>query len=433
MKYIHLFKPFLNEQELAPRSVVVKTGEDKKENSKFSTESIGRNFPNRIPAGGRLEDLYKSDTVKKSIEDLKPKILKFIADNKNSSQFTLSISAGESQMTNPEEFKTPGGLALARANVVRDYVNEIFSDLISSKKLIISSPSSVSEVKIGKTPYKGLTQDQRNSNADLYKSEQFVNIDLSGTGSKIIKGKDETKTYCGKSINSQGFALLPQDGYVYKQKVDLGPGAGKITIELNAIDVPDILYIEYNGKTYGNSVLRGNRAGFFTVAVGTAMLYAFKNNEGIVPAWGDQNKFQELDANNSSDYPRIIEGIKNIAEYGLARTGGIEGPETQTNWGCFYNIFGNPKSSEKNDAIISKMLEFDKKYSKNSLKAERYAKSLVNDLKDLGMKWGVLSTDVINKGIYTVDIDKVDGVNELMVIDCAPCGATKWEGKIICK
>jgi hypothetical protein len=435
MKYISKFGQFLNEQN-DPRTVVVAKGTDTVTKAEFPKQKIGDSFPNRIPQGGTIEALYKSDVVKKNITDLKPKIEQFIKDNPEQTKFVLIISAGESQVTNPEQFKTPGSLALARANAVKDYVNEIFADLIKSGKITIAFPKTEADVKIGTTQYKGLTPQQRASNAEAYKAEQFVDIDLKGAGQKTIKGKDIVKTYCGKQINNGGKASLPQDGYTLKKVVKLGPGEGKISLSMEAYDVPDILYVEYNGKTYGSSNFFGASEGDFRVGIGTAMILGFETNDKIPPSWGDK-KFMELDPENQTHLDTILEGIVKMSQWGLIsseeKPKAMPQDEETLSWGCFYNIFKHSKSSLKNDEIAQVMYDFDVRCARKIKRAERNAPQLVEDLKPLGMKWGVIETKMDGKSYYNFDINKIDGVDDITVINVAPCGATGWTVRLDCK
>ena len=172
---------YLSEQT----SVVVGT-ETKTENKNFPITNLGDKFE-----FGK----YESETVKKSLSDLKPQIEKFIKDS-DSSKFTVNISAGESQVTNPKGFEEKGSLALARANSIKKYFEELFPDLIKQGILIINAPKSVSEVAIGKTPYNRLqSQSFKEKYAKEYSKEQFVNFDITGEGTKTTT-TTKTKLLC---------------------------------------------------------------------------------------------------------------------------------------------------------------------------------------------------------------------------------------------
>ena len=142
-----------------------------------STEFPKQNLGNQFKFGE-----YQSDVVKNSIVALKPKIEEFI-NNSGGKQFTVNISAGESNVTNPKGFETKGSLALARANSVKQYFQEIFPDLVKNGTLIIQGPTDVNQVIIGKTPYDKTKGDNKNPQlVKQYRQEQFVNFDIKGSG-----------------------------------------------------------------------------------------------------------------------------------------------------------------------------------------------------------------------------------------------------------
>lgn len=125
---------------------------------------------------------YQSDVVKNSIEALRPKIEEFIKSG-GGKQFVVNIGAGESNVTNPKGFETKGSLALARANSVKQYFQEIFPNLIKNGTLVIQSPADVSKVVLGKTPYDKTKGDNKNPQLiKLYNQEQFVTFDIQGSG-----------------------------------------------------------------------------------------------------------------------------------------------------------------------------------------------------------------------------------------------------------
>lgn len=125
---------------------------------------------------------YESDIVKNKIVSLKPRVKQFI-ENSNNEKFVVNISAGESNVTNPKGFEVKGSLALARANSVKKYFEEIFSDLIKRGILKINSPKDVSQIVMGKTPYDKTKGDNKNPQLiKQYRKEQFVKFNIEGIG-----------------------------------------------------------------------------------------------------------------------------------------------------------------------------------------------------------------------------------------------------------
>ena len=125
---------------------------------------------------------YQSNVVKNSIVALKPKIEEFIKNN-GGRQFVVNIDAGESNVTNPKGFETKGSLGLARANSVKKYFEETFPNLIKQNVLIINTPKTESDVKIGNTPYDKTKGDNQNPKLiKLYNQEQFVTFNIQGSG-----------------------------------------------------------------------------------------------------------------------------------------------------------------------------------------------------------------------------------------------------------
>ena len=147
-----------------------------------TTTSTATSFPKQNVGNQFKFGEYQSDVVKNSIAALRPKIEEFIKSS-GGKQFVVNIGAGESNVTNPKGFETKGSLALARANSVKQYFQEIFPDLIKNGTLVIQSPADVSKVVLGKTPYDKTKGDNRNPQLiKLYNQEQFVTFDIQGSG-----------------------------------------------------------------------------------------------------------------------------------------------------------------------------------------------------------------------------------------------------------
>jgi hypothetical protein len=201
----------------------------KTSNTEFPKQNVGNQF--------KFGE-YQSDVVKNSIASLKPKIEEFIK-NSGGKQFTVNISAGESNVTNPKGFETKGSLALARANSVKQYFQEIFPELIKNGTLIIQGPTDVSQVVIGKTPYDKTKGDNKNPQlVKQYRQEQFVNFDIKGSGQveNIASICDWTATITGGTGN-------PSKNYITTDIKLKGAG----TLTFNTGSIPDRMIV-VNGK-----------------------------------------------------------------------------------------------------------------------------------------------------------------------------------------
>jgi hypothetical protein len=209
---------------------------------KITTVTSNTSFPQQNLQNHFNFGEYQSDEVKKTIVALKPKIEEFIK-NSGGKKFTVNISAGESKVTNPPGFEVQGSLGLARANSVKEYFQEIFSDLIKQGVLTINYPKSESEIKIGNTSYDKTKGDNKNPKLrKKYEEEQFITFDIVGSGQlkKIISD------FCSFSKDTEGKVALPEVGFVsYDKDLDISKvSEGKdLTVYLYPKKVPDMLVV----------------------------------------------------------------------------------------------------------------------------------------------------------------------------------------------
>ena len=214
-RILNLHESATNRQYLTSEQVtqpIVTKTTTSSDNTVFPTQNLGSEF--------KFGE-YQSDNVKNSIIELKPKIEEFIK-NSGGNQFIVNISAGESRVTNPKGFETKGSLALARANSVKQYFQEIFPNLIKNGSLVIQAPADVSKVVLGKTPYDKTKGDNKNPQLiKLYNQEQFVTFDIQGSGqvenvtsicnwkATITAGTGtDVADYVTTDINLQGAGIL---------------------------------------------------------------------------------------------------------------------------------------------------------------------------------------------------------------------------------
>lgn len=165
---------------------------------------------------GSLFDLgkYQDDSgkIKQAIEQDKEAVVNFI-NSQDFANFTAKIIAGESQVTNPAQFKQKGSLALARAKTVYDILTDVYSDLINAGQIKIVMPS-LGEVVIGKTPYKPGDQNDP-AKLEKYKQEQYVSMNLQGSG-KTLK--------CNSPLPVKGQqGVAPNFEFIYNEELRLNP------------------------------------------------------------------------------------------------------------------------------------------------------------------------------------------------------------------
>jgi hypothetical protein len=382
-------KLYLSEQT----SVVVGT-ETKTENKSFPKTNLGDKFE-----FGK----YDSETVKNLLSELKPKIEQFIKDS-DSSKFIVNVSAGESQVTNPKGFEEKGSLALARANSVKKYFEELFPELIKQGTLVINGPKSVSEVTIGKTPYnRAQSQSFKQKYAKEYSQEQFVNFDITGEGSKTTTTQ-KTKLLCNTTpLNAKGGYLLPNNDYTQIYDKELGKGEGNVYITFETYKQPDIIYFEYNGKSYGDAVFRGSSEDEYRIFLGTSLMTKYGGGQ-LPPQFGNTT-YERMSAND----PRLTSALDEMKSWGLVKS--------------FRNTF-SANSPFKNTKYMEAFGEFDIDGRKGKLLAK------------LGSEfpWGIVTSNIENSVVKNLGpIPKVEGIDNIKVINVCPVGTTQWKINFNCK
>lgn len=366
-------------------------------------KTASKSFP-RTNLGDKFEfGKYESENVKKILTSLKPKIEDFMKTS-DLSKFIVNIVAGESQVTNPPGFEEKGSLALARANSVKKYFEELFPELIKNGSLVINAPKDVSEVKIGKTPYnKANSQEFKQKYVKEYSQEQFVDFDITGEGieASIPTGKKE---FCSlPPFKALGSYLLADNDYTTVRTENLGGGEGELWITFETFSQPDIIYFEYNGKVYGGADFRGYSDDEYRIFIGTALMA--KYGGGKLPAQFGQTTYQAI----SNGDQRLINSLEKMREWSLVKS--------------FMNTFG-PNSQLANSKYMEAFAEFDKDGKKKKF------------LKKLGTNfpWGILTSNIGTNIVSNLGpIPKVDGINTLKVINVCPVGTTQWKIYVNCK
>lgn len=392
LRILNLHESATKNLYLTNEQTKIVTGIDTKiENKTFPLTKLGDKF-------GYGE--YDSPVVKSELEKLKPQIEGFIKAG-DSSNFVVNISAGESRVTNPKGFETTGSLALARANSIKKYFEEIFPEQIKNGVLTIKLPASVRDVKIGETPYGGKGSGDFNDvvKKEKYRQEQFVDFDIVGTGKKTVK-TPITKTLCNtQPKQSAGGYILSNYDFTQTVNWEIGEGEGSVTLTTDAINMPDIIYFEYDGKTYGDTMFRGYNTEDLRIFIGTSLMAKYGNGQ-LPPQFG-KNTIETV----SRDV--VKNNLNKMKEWGLAES--------------FINTFGS-KSSLNNPDYMSAFAEFDKTGNKNKL---------LNNLGE-NFPWARLSSNIENPVGKIGPIKKIEGINIIKVINVSPVGTTKWNVYLQC-
>jgi hypothetical protein len=355
---------------------------------------------------------YVSQEVKNEINRRKPEIEKFIKDNTKFSKFEVNITAGESRVTNPKGFETPGSLALARSNEVKKYFEEIFSDLIQNGTLTIVSPSSVNDVVIGETPYsKG---DQNNSEKKKkYEHEQFVDATIKGIGQKETGPTGSTETLnCGgyfQSSGVQGFGDINKDFYKTLD-LEINLNVGEFYISLQTYNMPDILYFSLDGDTNfknNSGQFRGQDADWTRIFLGTALMAKYGTS---------------LPENLSNQGYSLTKPNNNLLRNTLASN-------EMRSWKLksFENVFAG-NSPKANEVWMNALISFD-----NSNGGRKSINTLINNLGP-NFPWGYLNGPILPPSVQIGPIKiEQNKSKKLEVINCAPNAKTNWEFQISCK
>ena len=358
---------------------------------------------------------YESESVKNEIINLKPSIEDFIKNSKNS-KFIVKILAGESQVTNPEGFEQKGSLALRRAQEVAKYFNEIFPDLISSGVLTIETPT-IDQVKIGETDYDKNKGDAKNKEKiKKYNEEQFVDFYIEGVGEIEPKKPNKPDTFNCRFEKPEGQGKFLPSSSNFSQVVDwnIGEGEGTFYLWFETLDVPDIIFFEYNGVQYGKKMFSGNDADPFRIMVGTSLRAKFGDSSSLPTDFFGKTTFEPLSINNSADYSLIFNSLPEMKRWYIYET--------------FSNTFGSGQEFF-NQSYMDALKEYD-----DYKDGKRERKKLIDSLGP-NFPWGRLTSPMGPSTQKNIGgpIKKIRGLNTIKLFNVAPCGITGWACGGTCK
>ena len=230
-----------------------------------------------------------------------------------------------------------------------------------------------------------------------------VDFDITGEGTKTFNTINSKFLCDTKPLQNEGGFLTADADFTQIVPWKLNRGEGEIFISFDTFTMPDIIYFEYNGKVFGDTSFRGGVSDAYRIFVGTALKSKFGINS--LPAQMGKNKVSQLDPND----PRIIQSLDEMRKWGLEES--------------FQNTFGT-KSSLSNPTWMDFFRNFDKTGNK---------RRLISNLGD-DFPWGILDSPIKQSVVTNIGpIKKVDGIDEIKVINVAPVGTTKWQISLNCK
>jgi hypothetical protein len=356
-------------------------------------------------------------------------------------KLNIVVKAGESQLGNRDlEPKSPTkgqkleklDLAKKRFESIKKTLESILDKYKKENSLNVEFVISEPEFILGKTiPKVGVRGgDHPPDMKKEFENEQFIQINIVATGQQttttnIIPNKDPNdgitkKKVCEKEViqPDKNSYLMADNDYTMIKEVDLGSGSGSLILKVNTYAIPDCIYVEYNGKTYGTATFAGSAAGSFAVRVSMGTNLRMRFGDGPLPnyfpqvRWRDATKKEVMAAFTES--PKLYENFVNSLK-----------DQKKT----IYPEKGNEWYQQLIDSVTVKI---PKNFS-NDKKIDGYNRDIgeVRYKRTKGLPWAIVELD--NKsyaggpGWFNIKFQKVEGVDKAKIICIAPLGTTNWD------
>lgn len=324
---------------------------------------------------------------------------------------TIAVQAGESKVTNYDnEASTrtkldPGVLSSRRGETIRTILRKIL-DEYKAQNLFVNDPKIDVNYIIGETPY---TQNVDDPNDPKYKEEQFVRFVLKVEGEQ----QKTTPPDEGGNLIPGGFTcsdnrFAPKSGSFTGVETDFlsdefkftyPDGSGKIVIQTNPVDVPDMFIYEYDGKKFSTGFL-GEQQEYYLLMLGTIIGNVYKDKEK--PWYFKDLTYKELSVDEATRILKESKGISDVNDLKYAFPDKELDPQ-------------NSKMFKKNKDIIPYLLDrsqvkpWKKKTNESQIFEEEGGES----------NW-------------MVSMEKKEKINEFKLRVSGPIGQTAWSIKFQC-
>lgn len=409
MRYLKTFKLF---------EAAGATGEASATGAETTTKAASQTVPFEFKFDKGMWSAEKNPELEKTLKDQIAPITDYLKKYINNT-VSIAVQAGESKVTNfDSEAKErtelePGVLSSKRGETIRTILRKILNEY-KAQKLFTNDPKIDVNYIIGETPY---TKGVDKPDDEKYKKEQFVKFVLK------VEGEEQKTKPPGGNLIPEGYACdEPGNKFRPKQgsyagvesnflseeyKFTYPEGSGKIVIEANPIEVPDMFIYEYNGKKFSTGFL-GYPRPYYLLMLGTIIGNVYKDKEK--PWYLKDLTFKKITIDEATKILDEAKGISDGEDLKYAF------PDKQLDP-------TNKKMFRKNEDIIPYML--DEVHVKGKLEK------------------GVSEAAKPNKGYpenyspseetaRVISLDKEEKVNEFKLSVACPVGQTRWVVKFLC-
>tara|TARA_R110002167_G_scaffold363402_2_gene583414 strand:- start:3083 stop:4624 length:1542 start_codon:yes stop_codon:yes gene_type:complete len=465
---------------------------------------IQRNLPKQNIGQKFASGTYQlSKDSKTKTEALLQKMIKFfkMAELQNTT-FNVTLDGGASQVPLGDNLAKKLGINLSLDLFVgrnkelgkkrAQAIQKLLRDGLKSAgitNVTIPEPT----VIVGKTKW----DKNKGANHKDYTDEQFMNVSVEASGTKVVK--EQLPDFCSTPFKpKKGTQASKNNGYkVYQGEgmdVDMGEGTGQITLKFDALDLPDMFEISYNGQIYRSKNPTTQEEGFvsaqFTKLTDEQMTsleattnknkksladleaniekygyerpvkvgryvdkYIFKwfpLSDRVVKNynWEEKGEMEtyKLDANGEADIQWFEEFFKKFpTEKGFERFE-VDGKKVRKSLGLkkeqarqlWRSVVQKQKSAQNKPKKVKQTMEkLRASITKTSVDLEynkKYSGNYTAFIKEMDakIKAAGFSESIVGPN-GEITFNKVSGVNNMSLQVYAPIGGTVWNAKVGCK
>jgi hypothetical protein len=167
-----------------------------------------------------------------------------------------------------------GALSSLRAKTIEEYLTKNLR--IPSAKIVVTNKGA-----------QGPPWDGKDAKAEKYTKNQYVKVfaklNTAQPATTATTAQTDPKV-CNQEIESSGGRGNPNNGFISEVKtIDLGETLDTFTFLLDPKNVPDLMIVEYNGKTQTTGFI-GSDTELYQTLIGT-VIYNYYDNWGTARPW----------------------------------------------------------------------------------------------------------------------------------------------------